>query len=235
MTEADAKKRQKIISAVTDWLRIIMAHDQVTELRALDVQHVRERPHTEAGFFDYEHLPQMAELAVDVSACAKGVYFVMNPLNPDLIARRANRIDYAKEGQQASDKDVIARRWLLIDADPTRDPYISSTKEEKDAAREIILAVKNDLAAQGWPAPILSDSGNGYHLMYRIDLPADDCGIVERILKALAAKYDTPAVRIDQSVFNPARICKMPGTMARKGDNVKSRPHRRAKILEIPS
>jgi hypothetical protein len=235
MTEADATKRQQIISTVTDWLRIIMAHDQVTELRALDVQRGRERPHTEAGFFDYEHLAQMAELAVDASAYAKGVYFVMNPLNPDLIARRANRIDYAKEGQQASDKDVIARRWLLVDADPTRDPHISSTKEEKDAALQIILAVKNDLAAQGWPTPILSDSGNGYHLMYRIDLPANDGGIVERILKALAAKYDTSAVHIDQSVFNPARICKMPGTLARKGDSVKSRPHRRARILEIPS
>jgi hypothetical protein len=235
MSEADAKRRQKIISAVTDWLRVIMAQDQVTELRALNVQRSRERPHTEAGFFDYDHLVQMAELAVDVSPYAKGVYFVMNPLNPDLIARRANRIDYANEGQQASDKDVIARRWLLIDADPARDAHISSTDEEKEASRDVILTIKSDLAARGWSVPILSDSGNGYHLMYRIDLPADDGGIVERILKALAAKYDTPAVHIDQSVFNPARICKMPGTMARKGDSVKSRPHRRAKILEIPS
>ena len=81
----------------------------------------------------------------------------------------------------------------------------------------------------------MADSGNGYHLLYRIDLPAADGGLVERVLKSLAARFDNEHVKIDQSVYNPARICKLPGTMARKGDHTEARPHRRAKLLEVPA
>jgi hypothetical protein len=127
------------------------------------------------------------------------------------------------------------RRWLLIDADPVRDPLISATDQEKQNARDTVLAVREYLRSRAWPEPFLADSGNGYHLLYRIDLPADDVGTVERILKALAARFDSDQVKIDQKVFNPARICKLPGTLARKGDNTPQRPHRRAKLLEGPS
>jgi hypothetical protein len=82
---------------------------------------------------------------------------------------------------------------------------------------------------------MLADSGNGYHLLYRVDLPADDGGLVERILAALGERFDTPHAKIDRTVFNPARICKLPGTLARKGDSTADRPHRRAKLLEVPS
>ena len=47
-----------------------------------------------------------------------GVYVTLNPLNPDLMARRANRIDRADEGDLAKDKDVLVERdglrsWFL--------------------------------------------------------------------------------------------------------------------------
>jgi hypothetical protein len=225
-------KQQRDIEEIVAWLRVLIAPDQVTELRAIKVRKGHERTHTEAGFFDYEHLPKMANAAFAISPCAKGVYFTLNPLKPDLLARRANRVDWAEEGELAKDADVIARRWLLIDADPVRDPLVSATNEEKAAALEAVRVIRTDLAERGWPAPVCGDSGNGYHLLCRIDLPADDGGTVQRILQALATKYDTPAVHIDQKVFNPARICKVPGTLARKGDNVPQRPHRRSCLLE---
>jgi hypothetical protein len=232
--QARAEKWQRAINQVTDWLRILVAEDQVTELRAIKVRRRGERTHTESGFFDHEHLPQMAEAALAISPVARGVYFTMNPLKPDLLARRANRVDWAEEGELAKDADVISRRWLLIDADPVRDPFVSATDKEKDFALETVRAVRTDLAGRGWAAPVFGDSGNGFHLIYPLDLPADDGGLVRRILQALAAKYDSPAVHIDQKVFNPARICKVPGTLARKGDDVPQRPHRRAKLLEVP-
>jgi len=67
--------------------------------------------------------------------------------------------------------------------------------------------------------------------MYRIDLPVDDDGLVERVLQALAFKYDDDVVKIDLKVYNPARIWKLYGTWARKGDNTPDRPHRKASIL----
>jgi hypothetical protein len=234
MSQDKADKRRRCIQTIAGWLRILIAEDQVTELRALGVQRRSERPHVESGFFDAQHLKEMAEIAFDLTSSATGVYFVMNPLKSEILARRANRVDYAHENELAKDTDVLQRRWLLIDVDPKRLKGISSTDAEKFVALEVIRNVRTDLAGQGWPAPILGDSGNGFHLFYRIDLPAGDSGIVERILKALAAKYDSPQVTIDQSVFNPSRICKLPGTMARKGDDVKERPHRWAKFLEVP-
>jgi hypothetical protein len=80
----------------------------------------------------------------------------------------------------------------------------------------------------------VADSGNGFHLLYRIDLPADDGELVKRCLKALAHQFDTDAVKIDTSVFNPSRIVKLYGTMSRKGDSTTERPHRRSSVLRVP-
>jgi hypothetical protein len=235
-TNAAPPKRpvEELVALVTDCLRLFVEPGQVTELRALKVRRRGERLHNEAGFFDYDHLQDMARAALKVTEYARGVYFTLNPLRGDLLARRANRTEWAEEGESAKDKDVLCRRWLLVDADPVRDPLVSATDAEKAAARETIGAVRDFLRGRGWTAPILGDSGNGFHLWYRIDLPADDGGVVKRILQALAQRFDSAAVKIDQTVFNPSRICKLPGTFARKGDSIPERPHRRAKLLEVP-
>jgi hypothetical protein len=225
---------EEAAALLAEQYRLLVAPDQIVELRALGVQRHGARPHTEAGFFDHDHLLDLAKTALRVTPYAKGVYFTLNPLHPDLLARRCNRTDWANEGELAKDKDILARRWLLIDADPVRDPLISASEEEKAAAHRSILDVREFLRSRFWPDPLLADSGNGYHLLYPIDLPADDSGMVERILRALAHRFDNDHVQIDRSVFNPSRICKLPGTLARKGDDTPKRPHRRAKLLEGP-
>jgi hypothetical protein len=169
-----------------------------------------------------------------VTPHARGVYATLNPLRPDLLARRCNRLDWAREGELAGDKDVLARRWLLVDAAPVRDPHVSSTDDEKARARDTAHAVRDHLRSHGWPDPLLADSGNGYHLLYRVDLPAADGGALERVLRGLAARFETAHVKIDRKVFNPGQICKLPGTLARKGDHTPSRPHRRARLFEVP-
>lgn len=80
---------------------------------------------------------------------------------------------------------------------------------------------------------MLLDSGNGFHLWYAIDLPADDGGLVQRCLQALAARHNTPKAKVDTSIYNAARIAKIPGTWARKGDDTPERLHRLAKVLEV--
>lgn len=220
------------VAEITRQMRFLVEPGQVVELRALAVKTNYGRPHVESGFFDYDHLEDMARAAVQITRRAKGVYYTLNPLRRDLLARRCNRIDRAEEGELAQDVHVLRRRWLLVDADPVRDPYISATDQEKANAWTTVLAVRDYLSK--WPAPIVADSGNGYHLLYRVDLPAEDNTQVQQILQALAQRFDTAFVKIDQSVFNPGRICKMPGTLARKGDSIPERPHRWAKLLEVP-
>lgn len=233
--DSSASASKPLVEQVVDALRVLVAPDQIVELRALNVLRGKGRPHVEAGFFDADHLVEMATAALEITPFAKGVYFTLNPLNRDLLARRCNRVAWAGSGELAKDKDVIKRRWLLIDADPVRDPLISATDPEKAAAEHVIREVRQFLRGRDWPDPLLVDSGNGFHLLYRIDEPADDDGRIQRLLSAIAARFDTAEVKIDCSVFNPARICKLPGTLARKGDSTPLRPHRRARILEWPT
>ena len=236
-TEATAKPKLTISEAaqiLVAQIRPFFVPRQVIELRALESQTGSNRPHVDSGFYDTEHLLELAKAALQLTAKAKGVYFTINPLKPDLISRRANRWDWAKQGELANDQNVAGRQWLLIDIDPVRDSLISASDSEKEYARQLTEQVETFLRELGWPDPILADSGNGFHLYFRIDLPAGDGGLVERILKKLARQFDTPEAKIDQTVFNPARISKLPGTLARKGDNTPVRPHRRAKILRLP-
>ena len=45
---------------------------------------------------------------------------------------------------------------------------------EEQAAKEKAEAVKHWLADRSFPAPVMSQSGNGYHLLYAIDLEVTD-------------------------------------------------------------
>jgi putative DNA primase/helicase len=219
---------------VAGWLGLFIEPGRVHELRALDVRQQYGRPQTVAGFFD--DLQKMARQALRVTDKADGVYFTLNPVDPALKARRGrnNSTSVCGTGDSAGDQHVLCRRWLLIDPDPVRVAKVSSTDAEKAAGEKVTLAIREALRGRGWPEPVFADSGNSYHLLYRIDLPKDDGGLVERALKALAAQFDTDHVKVDTSVFNPARICTLYGSLAAKGENTPERPHRRSRLLEVP-
>jgi hypothetical protein len=54
------------------------------------------------------------------------------------------------------------------------------------------------------------------------------------VLAGLAFRFDDPSVHVDQTTYNPARIWKLYGTVACKGDDVADRPHRVARLLDVP-
>jgi hypothetical protein len=79
------------------------------------------------------------------------------------------------------------------------------------------------------------DSGNGAYLLYRVELAPERARVLlPRVLQALVEHYDTPACHIDRVVWNPARIARLPGTANRKGTASAERPHRLARLLEVP-
>ena len=92
------------------------------------------------------------------------------------------------------------------------------------------------LSAHGWPAGLRAMSGNGGHAAYLVDLPNDAAtrDLFKACLAALHQRFATPTVDLDRAVYNAARICKIYGTVARKGDPTTERPHRRAAIEEGP-
>jgi hypothetical protein len=222
---------------VAAWLALFIGPDQVTELRALDVSTPSyRRPHTVAGYFDGEHLLDMAQAALQLGSQSSGVYFVLNGIDPDILARRKNRVDNCgNKFALTTDLDIIARRWLLVDCDPKRKAGISANDAEKAAAKEMASTIHGVLTTEGWPSPIVADSGNGHHLSYPLaGVAPTDAEPVRLALHGLGDRFDTEAVTVDRAVFNAARIVKLYGTPARKGDPTDDRPQRLSAVLEIP-
>ncbi len=159
---------------------------------------------TAAGYFDDAETALASVGAWDGRA---NFYITPNPVNPALLARAANRIVERAE-TTTSDQDITCRRWLLIDVDPTRPSGISSTDEELSAARSVAAEVSDHVRGEGWPEPVVVLSGNGYYLLYRVDLPNDEeaTDLIRRTLVALAQRFDTDRAHVDQTVYNAARI-----------------------------
>jgi hypothetical protein len=219
----------EIVNALFSWFK----PGDVFEVRVLDaVTRAYYRPHIESGYFDFEHISAVPGTLSHISS-AKGVYVTVNPVKPELLNRAVNRVRPAGREPTTADSDIIRRRWLLIDCDAKRASGIPSSDAEHDLAYAKAEEIRAGFASMGWGEPIVTDSGNGAQLMYRIDLPADDNGLVQEVLQNVAA-VSSDAVDIDITVHNPARIWRLPGTMNCKGDSTESRPHRMAKILSQP-
>lgn len=170
-------------------------------------------------------LEGMAAAAEELSG-DRYVFFAFNPIPVGAPRANAGR--------------VVQRRWLFIDVDSVKDAAHKddpATDAEKAASWETAWLVVDHLAGLSWPAPLVIDSGNGWHLYYRVDLPNDEESreLVRGVLYALAAKFDGPAGEIDRSVHNADRLGKVPGTMARKGTPSTDRPHRRCRIRHMPA
>jgi P4 family phage/plasmid primase-like protien len=221
--------RLSIVEELRHAAGVLLQPGDVVELRAPKAG----KRGTISGYYnDFERLVQDT---ADIDGEAPGVYWTLNPVNPDLLARAANRcVPYARD--TTSDRDIVRRIWLPIDCDAQRPSGLSSTDAEHEAALERARTIRADLRELGWPDPVYADSGNGAHLLYRIDLPNDEAGraLVQRTLEALHFRYSDEVVKVDTTMFNAARICKAYGTWARKGDDVPERPHRQAQILERP-
>ena len=167
-----------------------------------------------------------------------GYYFTINPCDPTLFARTANT--YKRNVKETTaDKDIIRRRWLPIDLDPKRLVGISSSEDEHAAALQMVVEIRRWLIEDlGWPedAFIRADSGNGGHLSARIDLSNDDGAkdLVKRCLETLDSRFSNDEVKVDTTTYNAARIWKIYGTMARKGSDMTDRPHRLARLRDVP-
>lgn len=164
----------------------------------------------------------------------QSIYATVNPVKPALLARMENRIAISQV--TTTDAEIEKRRWFLLDFDPKRPTGISSTDAEMGLAKAKAEEVHSWLASIGWPEPIQACSGNGWHLMYRVDEPNDDDTrlVFEFATKMLSTIFSDQGVDIDVSVFNASRVWKVYGTKSMKGSSTEERPHRTAYIHSIP-
>lgn len=169
---------------------------------------------------------------------SEGIYLTLNPCQEALLGRANERLK--ANVPRSTDKDMAGLRNLLIDLDPKRPAGVSSSDGEHEAALLFAQQLKGELAQEGWPAPLVGDSGNGSHLVYAIHLDntPENTELLKQVLGALGQRYAerlaAVGLDLDAKNFNPARLSKLYGTRVGKGDNLPERPHRWARIVELP-
>jgi hypothetical protein len=92
----------------------------------------------------------------------------------------------------------------------------NATQAEKEAAEELNEQVPDFLTDRNWPSPLVSDSGNGFHAVYPVDLPcdADSTELIKSFLEVLSGRFNTTDAKVDTAVSDPPRLIKVAGTLA---------------------
>jgi hypothetical protein len=186
-----------------------------------------------AGWFDDPM--KVAKLVKQLNEVKpQGIYVSLNRCKKALKGRANNRIK--PNVSRTKDNEIYKIANTLIDIDPVRPSGISASEKEHELAIQTAKKISKDLKQQGFPDPLMIDSGNGAQLIIKthLDNNEENVRLIQQFLSALALKYNNDRVKIDESVFNPGRLVKLPGTYTRKGESLPERPHRRARILKMP-
>jgi hypothetical protein len=162
---------------------------------------------------------------------ATGTYLVPNKIKPAIAARYPRDRWCRADAGRAADHEIDLVRSIYIDCDAERPKGISATDREKAHARALLRIVEDFLVQKlGDDRPLArGDSGNGFSLFIAVEpfVPsAATSSQVEKLLKALARKFEVTGAKIDTSVFNPARLVPAFGTLKTKGESTDDRPHR---------
>lgn len=220
-------KTQELMKEVTKTIEVLEKANCPIEVRML-----KTKKGTVSGYYK-----DTKKLIQDISRYdgVNNIFFTLNAISEDLLARGKDRlIEYASH--TTSDSEIIRREFLLIDVDPKRPAGVSSTDEELKSAEIVVSRVIKYLRSEGFPEPIIACSGNGYHALYKLDLPNNKevTQLIKDVLYALDDKFSDDKAQVDKTTYNPARITKMYGTIACKGDSTETRPHRRSRIVQSP-
>ena len=167
----------------------------------------------------------------------ENAYWTCNPVHDALLSRQTkNTIDFVAD--TSSDNNITRRLWLPIDIDPLRPSGVSATRGERKLALDVANNTVAKLVELGFPESCFAggNSGNGYHVVIRVDLPNDNESrdLLKRCLAALQGLVGTGKVEIDPKVYNAARIIKCYGTLSCKGMNTEDRPWSRSKLTIVP-
>jgi hypothetical protein len=221
-----AKIKQRVESIMRT-LVLLLAPGSVAELRV---------PRADGGPLVglFNDVDAMAIAAARQSGKAPGVYVLLNQPRQSVAGRVENQ--FAKATSAVKDGDIQRRRWLPIDFDPVRPSNTPATEAEHEAAIAMAKECRTWLREQGWPDPVLADSGNGAHLLCRIDLPNDVLSyeLIKDCVEVISLKFSSAKVVVDTANSNASRIWRVYGTLNCKGEASDERPHRRSELLGVP-
>lgn len=208
-------------------LHALKGEDELFEIRCLEANGKR----VISGYF--RNVETMLEQLSRLNLSDNNVYITLNNIKAECYSREQRDKFIVNTKIQTSDNDICGYEWLFIDADPKRPAGVSSSDEQLNQAKAVGNKVYLFMKNLGFNEPITAMSGNGIHLLYKIALRniEENKELIKRCLSALDMLFSNDYVAIDKSNFNQARICKLYGTMARKGSNTTENPHRMSCLL----
>ena len=164
------------------------------------------------------------------------VYITLNGIKDECHSRQQRDCFVRNAKPNTSDSDIEYYAWLMVDIDPVRAAGTSTSEEQIDVAKAKGNEVYAFMKRLGFEDPIVAFSGNGVHLLYSVGLwmNEENKKLVKDCLAVLALFFSDDQVSIDTANFNPARVCKLYGTLAQKGANTPERPHRMSYIVQAP-
>ena len=213
---------------IRQWYDVFKNNNELVEIRILDPNSKKSY----SGYFtDVETI--LREIR-PYENC--NIYFTLNVINDACYSREQHDRISTRPKSTTSDNEILARKWCLIDIDCEKPADTNSSDEEKELAKEVVNNVYKFLRDEGFEQPVICDSANGFHLLYKMAMKSttENTETMKNFLKVLDMYFSTEKVKIDTSTFNPSRICKLYGVVSRKGSNTKERPQRESKILRVP-
>ena len=216
------------IDTIKRWWDIFVQSDNLVEVRIL-------------GKFQYSgYFKSLDNLIREISPYTQldneQIYYTLNEINADCYGRQQCEKMVKSPKTTTTDTDITRRKFVMIDFDPKRATGVNSSEQEFGLAYKKAQEVFVYLRKCGFSEPVVCVSGNGYHLQYKVDCANNDANteILKRFLQSLSKMFTDAYVDIDEKVFNAGRICKLYGTMAKKGANIPERPWRMSKIVYVP-
>ena len=218
------------VSEIYKWWHIFKRDNELVEIRFLG------NNKTASGY--YKNIENLIRDVERLDAEGKfQIYFTLNCIEESCYGREQCEKVVWKPKNTTTDNDIKGRYWILIDLDPKRPSGTSSSNEEYEKAHYKAVDVYRYLMDMGFYEPVVCSSGNGWHLLLpcKIGISTETNEVVNKFLKVLSMLFSDESIDIDVKVGNPARICKLYGTMAKKGTNIPERPHRMARIVKTPT
>ena len=223
--------QHEVKQLVSDNLTALGYQDgELLEIRAIDEIGSRYQKSISSGFFDT--LDDASSTVSNLDGLWRGIYANVNALHPDYRS-------FEQFGKMVSGTDTVTDDGIIgidripvdMDVQTALGPKISSSNEEHDKAIDRATEVFESLTTRGFTGLSLIDSGNGAHVIIKVETLPVTSDLPKRVIKKLGELFDSERVKVDQTTYSLSQIIKLPGTVAKKGNSTDDRPHRRSKIL----
>lgn len=171
-------------------LKLFIPDGQVSFLFAKNVTRVGDQPRNYGGYFIGRQCEEVARSACELSSESNALYFHPNPIQRSCEQNELGIFEPLRRGGSVKKTDVTHRKWLLIDVDPKRPAECSSSVNEHHLAGRMIAALQAYLFDQWGVQPIVADTGNGFHLLFHVDLPVDS-HLPHNLLRTLSSEFSS--------------------------------------------